>query len=179
MVTVPRGLSFVATAIVFAIGPSGGIAWAGDAECKAILEAVGKQASLPVRQKAVMESSQAPGRKFESEMIRTADALYMQINGQWHKRPYDPAKTIAEAQEAMSKSKHSCELVKRDEVNGQAADLYKVHSEGPQGVVDAEMWIGVASGLPLRQRTQMAPPSGTRMQHDVTYEYGNVKAPVP
>lgn len=178
MVTVHRALSIVLS-IVALLGLGSGGAWAGDAECKAILEAVTKQASLPVRQKGSMESAQAPGRKFESEMVRTADTLYLHMNGQWHKRPYDPAKTVADAREAMSKSKHSCELVRREQVNGQLADLYKVHSEGPQGTSDAEMWIGVTSGLPLRQRTQMTPPSGTKMQHDVTYEYGNVKTPIP
>lgn len=178
MVTITR-IAVGVTLIVAAMGQTGGSAWAGDAECKAILESVTRQASLPVRQKGSMESSQAPGRKFESEMVRTADTLYLQMNGQWHKRPYDPARTVADAQEAMSRSKHSCELVRRDQVGGQPADLYRVHSEGPQGTSDAEMWIGVASGLPLRQRTQMTPPGGARMQHDVTYEYTNVKAPIP
>jgi len=152
---------------------------AGDADCKAVLDAVVKQAGVPVHQKMEIESSQARGRKMQSEIVRTADALYMQINGQWHKRPYDPARTVADAQEAMRKSAHTCTLVRRDSVNGQAADLYKVHSEGAQGTSDAEVWLSVADGLPLRQHTQMTPPGGAPMRHDVTYDYGNVKAPIP
>lgn len=95
MATVPRVLSFVATAIAALLVPGSGGAWAGEAECRTILESVTTQANLPVRQEGSMESSRAPGRKFESEMVRTADALYPQMNGQWHKQPYDPAKTVA------------------------------------------------------------------------------------
>ena len=178
MVTIPR-TAVVVTLIAAAIGQSGGSAWAGDAECKAVLDAVTKQTTVPVRQKMEMESTQAPGRKMQSELVRIGDTLYMQLAGQWHKRPYDAAKTVADAQEAMRKSNHSCEKVRRETVNGEAADLYKVHSEGPQGTSDAEIWLSVASGLPLRQHTQMTPPSGAKMQHDVTYEYSNVKAPIP
>src|SRR5262245_35994702 len=136
MVTVYRASAtamFSLAAIVATLGPSSGIARADDAACKAVLDAVIKQSTMPVRQKGTIESAQAPGRKFESEMVRLGDTLYMQMNGQWHKRPYDPAKTVAEAKEAMAKSTHSCTLVRREAVNGQPADLYKVHSEGPQG----------------------------------------------
>ena len=168
-----------AVGIMALLGLGSGIARADDTACKAVLDAVVKQSTVPVRQKMEMESTQASGRKMQSELVRVGDTLYMQLAGQWHKRPYDAAKTIAEAQEAMRKSTHKCEKVRREAVNGESADLYKVHSDGPQGTSEAEIWLSVASGLPLRQHTEMTPPSGAKLRHDVTYEYSNVKAPIP
>ena len=151
---------------------------AGEADCKAVMDAVIKQAAVPVHQKVTIESAQAPGRKIESEVIRIGDGLYMQMRGHWMKRPYDAAKAAADAQEAMRKSTHTCSLVRRDSVDGQAADLYKVHTEGPEGVSDGELWISAASGLPLRQRTEMSAQGLPRSTHEVVFDYANVKAPV-
>jgi hypothetical protein len=150
---------------------------AGDADCKAVIDAVIKQAGVPVHQKVTIESAQAPGRKIESEVIRIGDALYMQMRGHWMKRPYDAAKAMADAQEAMRKSSHTCSLVRREAIDGQAADLYKVHTEGPEGVTDGEVWISAASGLPLRQRTEMSAQGLSKSRHEVVFDYANVKAP--
>jgi len=152
---------------------------AGDADCKAVMDAVIKQAGVPVHQKVTIESGQAPGRRIESEVIRIGDALYMQMRGRWMKRPYDPAKASADAQEAMRKSDHTCSLVRREAIDGQPADLYKVHTEGAEGVSDGEVWISVASGLPLRQRTEMSAQGLPKSRHEVVFDYANVKPPLP
>lgn len=169
--------------MLFLAAPTAGLllpappAAAGDADCKAVIDAVIRQAGVPVHQKVTIESAQAPGRKIESEVIRIGDALYMQMRGHWMKRPYDPAKATADAQEAMRKSSHTCSLVRREAIDGQAADLYKVHTEGPEGMTDGEVWISAASGLPLRQRTEMSAQGLSKSRHEVVFDYANVKAP--
>src|SRR5690349_237582 len=91
-----------------------GMARADEAACKAVIASVIKQASVPVHQKISIESAAAPGRKIDSELIRTGDTLYMQIRGQWTKRPYDPAKATADARAAMEKAEHDCTKVRSE-----------------------------------------------------------------
>lgn len=179
MVTARRAIRHAVT-IVALLGLSGGAADAGEAECKAVVDAMMKQAKTPMHQKVAVESSPQPGRKIQSETIQIGDTFYMRMQqGQWIKRAHDAGKLIAETEEAMQKSSYNCSLVRREAIDGQAADLYKVHSESHQGASDAEIWVSVASGLPLRQHTLLTPPNGVKMQLDVTYDYSNVKAPIP
>ena len=157
-------------------------AYADEAACKAVLDAVIKQAGVPVHQKISIESAAAPGRRIESELIRLGDTLYMQMRGQWMKRPYDAAKAQQDAREAMHKSQHECTRLRSEAVGGQAAELYEVRSHGPEGNSEAQIWISSSSGLPLRQHTEMATAAaagGQKSRHDVSFDYADVKAPIP
>src|SRR5713101_4881709 len=87
-----------------ALGVLGREVSADDAACQAILDAVIKQATIPVHQKISIESAAMPGKTLQSEMIRTGDTLYMQIRGQWTSRPYDGQKAVSEARQAMQKA---------------------------------------------------------------------------
>jgi len=72
-----------------ALGVLGREAIADDAACQAVLDAVIKQATIPVHQKILIESAAAPGKPLQSEMIHMGDTLYIQVGGQWISRPYD------------------------------------------------------------------------------------------
>jgi hypothetical protein len=171
------GRILLPTALLVAFFGPAGMAHADEAACKAVLDSVIKQASMPVHQKITIESAAAPGRRIDSEVIRTGDTLYMQMRGQWTKRPYDPAKAAEDARGAMQKSEHECTKVRSEVVGGQPADLYSVRSHGPDGDSQSQVWISTASGLPLRQHTEMS-AQGHKMQHDASYDYANVKAPI-
>jgi hypothetical protein len=56
-----------------ALGALGREAAADDAACQAVLDAVIKQATIPVHQKISIESASMPGKTLQSEMIRTGD----------------------------------------------------------------------------------------------------------
>jgi hypothetical protein len=168
--------AFIGAFLVVFFGPGQPVR-ADAAACKAVLDSVIKQASVPVHQKITIENAAAPGRKIDSELIRTGDTLYMQIRGQWTKRPYDPAKAAEDARTAMQKAEHDCTRTGSESVGGQAADVYAVHSHGPEGDSQSKVWISSSSGLPLRQHTEMT-AQGHKMQHEATYDYANVKAPI-
>lgn len=156
---------------------SGPHAFADDAACKTVLDAVIKQATVPVHQKISIESVAAPGRALQSEMIRTGDTLYMQIRGQWTSRPYDGQKAVNDARAAMQKAEQSCSRVRSEAVDGQAAELYSVQSKTASGGTESQIWISPATGLPLRQHTVMLEGGTTKSQHDVRFDYANVHAP--
>ncbi len=158
-------------------GSSGPPALADDAACRAVLDAVIKQATVPVHQKISIESAAAPGKLLQSEMIRIGDTLYMQMRGQWTSRPYDGQKSANDARAAMQKAEHTCSRVRSEPVDGQAAELYSVQSKTASGGTESQIWISPASGLPLRQHTVMLEGGTARSQHDVRFDYTNVRAP--
>ena len=98
-----------------------------------MLQAVLKQAAVPVHQKVTIESAAAPGKPMQNEMIRLGDTLYMQARGQWMARPYDAAKAADDARQAMTKGEHSCTRVRSEAVDGQPAELYSVQSKTATG----------------------------------------------
>jgi hypothetical protein len=163
-------------ALGMALGMLGREAVADDAACQTVLDAVIKQATIPVHQKISMESAAMPGKTLQSEMIRTGDTLYMQIRGQWTSRPYDRQKAVDDARQAMQKAEHSCTRVRSETVDGQSADLYSVEAKTASGGTDSQIWISSASGLPLRQHTVMLEQGSAKAQHDVRFDYTDVRA---
>jgi hypothetical protein len=150
---------------------------ADDAACEAVLAAVVKQTTVPTHQKITIENAAAPGKPIQSEMIHLGDTLYMQIRGQWTSRPYDAAKQAEEARQAMQKGEHSCTHLRSEAIDGKPAELYSVQGKTPSGGSESRIWISTAGGLPLRQTSTMA-QGATRMKHEASFDYDNVKAPV-
>jgi hypothetical protein len=175
MRAIGRQLFIVALGTV--LGASARDAVADEAACQTVLDAIIKQAAVPVHQKISIESAAAPGKPLQSETIRTGDTLYMQIRGQWTSRPYDSQKAASDARAAMQKAEHSCERVKSEAVENQPAELYSVQSKTASGGTESQIWISHASGLPLRQHTVMLEQGNAKSQHDVRFDYANVAAP--
>lgn len=167
-----RGLSVLVLAM--ALGVSGGGARADDAACQVVLEAVIKQAGVPVRQTINIESAASPGKPLKGEIIRLGDTLYMKAGSQWVARPYDGQKAVNDSRQAMQKAAHSCARVRSDTIDGKPATLYSVQTKGEQGTADSEIWIG-ADGLPARQRTEMQ--GADKARHEVRFDYADVTAP--
>jgi len=171
------GHSLCALAFGAALGVLASQARADDAACQAVIEAVIKQASVPVHQKITIESAAAPGKPIQSEVIHVGDTLYMQVRGQWTARPYDRRKVAEDTRQVMLKAEHSCTRVRSEAVDGQTAELYSVQSKSATGNTDSQVWISSATGLPLRQHTVVLEQGTTKMQHDVRFDYANVQAP--
>jgi hypothetical protein len=158
-----------------------GISWAparaDDAACQAVLQAVLKQAAVPVHQKVTVESAAAPGKPMQNEMIRLGDTLYMLVGGRWMARPYDAAKAADDARQAMTKAEHSCTRVRSEALDSQPVELYSVQSKTATGGSDSQIWISTASGLPLRQIVTMLEQGTVKLKHEVRSDYANVRAP--
>ena len=58
-----------------------------------------------------------------------------------------------------------------------AGDLYSVEAKTASGGTDSQIWISHASGLPLRQHTVMLEQGSAKAQHDVHFDYADVRAP--
>jgi len=77
----------------------------------------------------------------------------------------------------MQKAEHNCTRVRGEAVDGQVAELYSVQSKTASGGTDSQIWISPATGLPLRQHTVLLEQHGAKAQHDVRFDYANVRAP--
>jgi hypothetical protein len=151
---------------------------ADDAACQAVVAAIVKTTTVPTRQKIVIESADAPGTQILSEAIHVGDKFYRQDGGQWTSTPYDADKQAEQLRQAMQKAEFKCTRLRREDLNGKPAELYSVHSTMPSGSAETQLWISPATGLPLRQLTAMENGT-TRVKHEVTFDYDNVKAPTP
>lgn len=149
---------------------------ADDQACEAVLAAMIKQTTVPVRQKITIENPAGRGSPDESETIRVDGMLYVEDLGQWTARPYDSAKAAEAVRQAMQKAEHSCTRLRSEPVDGQAADLYSVHSKTATSSSDAQVWIASATGLPLRYNATME-QRAVKVRSEARYDYANVRAP--
>ena len=150
---------------------------ADDAACQAVLDAVIKQATIPVHQKISIESAAAPGKALQSEMIRTDDTLYMQVRGQWTSRPM----TARRLQTTRGRRCRKRTTTARAYVAKRSTANLQIFSASKQrlcsGGTESQIWISHASGLPLRQHTVMLEQGNAKGQHDVRFDYADVTAP--
>jgi len=153
-----------------------GTARASEADCTAILDAMVKMATTPVRQKV---SIKMPGTRppLQNEQIRIGDTMYMQAHDRWVTQPYDGQKIAANARQALDATPHTCSREGSEPVDGQPADVYRMESAAPESKSESRIWISPTSGLPLRQHTILLEGANANGEHDARYDYTNVTPP--
>ena len=149
---------------------------ASEADCTAILDAMVKMATTPVRQKV---SIKMPGTRppLQTESIRIGDTMYMQARGQWFTQPYDGQKIAANARQALDAAPHTCSREGSEPVNGQPADIYRMENAASGSKSESRIWISPTSGLPLRQHTILLEGANANGEHEARYDYTNVTPP--
>jgi len=90
------------------------------------MQAVLKQAAVPVHQKVTSESAAAPGKPMQNEMIRLGDTLTCR-RAPWMARPTTPRRRRMMPGRPYQGRAH-CTRVRSEAVDGQPAELYRVQS---------------------------------------------------
>ncbi len=118
------------------------------------------------------------GKSETSESITAGDTNYVLLKGQWHRSPLTPQDLLAQKKENVQNAKsYECQLVRDEAVEGAAATVWHVHSVVEDvGTSDGQMWIGKASGLPVKVDVETDGPAG-KMHTVSRVEYANVTAP--
>ena len=146
-----------------------------DPICKIVLDAMTKLGQTPHHQYATMTGAMAGGQVRESEGITAGGLIYIKTNGQWKTSPIT-AKAMAEQEQKNMRNKtYRCQYERDENVDGEAAAVYKAHSENENGPSDAEIWISKSRGLPLRETIDL---SAGESHMSVRFDYANVKAPI-
>jgi hypothetical protein len=113
------------------------------------------------------------------EAIAVDGVNYFKVNDRWMKSPMTVQASLAQQQENIKNAKViSCTRLPDGEVDGMPATVYKFHNEMPDvGFSDAQIWLSMATGLPLRTENDFN-TTGTNRHMSIKYDYANIHAPV-
>ncbi|HEX4497373.1 MAG TPA: hypothetical protein VIE43_16990 [Thermoanaerobaculia bacterium] len=158
-------------ASLFAVASVTAPVHADDASCKPVVDALMAQA------KASYHSTITANGKDGGEEIYTTTAIYRGHGGHWTKIPATPQDRV-EANKTVGASASHCRQVRVETVDGQLATVYTAHlqTQAPASTAEMQMWIGKASGLPLKVESDVE-MSGRKTHVSKHYAYGNVQAP--
>jgi outer membrane lipoprotein-sorting protein len=136
-------------------------------DCKAYFDASDKLYTIPVHSYITHTVA-----KRNAEMIRLNGDSYFLIQGKWTKSSFNQQAIHEQELENRKNNKVSCQHVRDESVNGEAAAVYSTHSESEDATANGTAWISKSRGLLLRQEIDL---EGDRISS--RYEYSNVTAP--
>jgi hypothetical protein len=158
--------------LTFAAG-SLSAAGADDPTCKIVLDAAAKMEQTSNHQ--YMTITQEGGKTTEAESIHLGDTAYTKSRGDWRVSPLSPKDIAEQRKENVRDSKvFTCKYEHDEEVNGEAAAVYKSHQESDEVKADAEIWISKKSGLVLKE---VVTQPEENQSITIRVDYSNVQKP--
>ena len=150
--------------------------FAGSA-CDAAVAAEVKVYQFPVHIYMTESGGSNSGKTRNAETVYLNGAIYVMVNGRWRKSFISP-KDMAAAKKDTDQKIGPCTVVRDEAVNGEAATLYRIHSQSDAGAIDTDVWISKTRGLPLKQINSVDVGGALGKTHtEIRYEYSNVTAP--
>ncbi len=143
--------------------------------CQPVFDALTKVATTPSH--SYTTSSAVNGGKTEAETIFANGQKYIRVRGKWMRLPVTSQEVLEQEKEKEEKGKSTCQLLRSESVNGEAATLYSVHREYEEVTEDGQMWVSRSSGLLLRVEEDFD-SRGNKDHRSTRFEYGNVKPPM-
>lgn len=144
--------------------------------CQPVFDALMKVATTPSHSYTTTTSS---GRSAEAETIFAKGQKYIQVRGKWMRIPVTSQDVLEQEKEKEEKGKSTCQLLRREPVNGEAASLYSVHREYEEVKEDGQMWVSKGNGLLLRVEEDFDNKDNKAKDHRSTrFEYGNIRPPM-
>lgn len=119
------------------------------------------------------------GTPTEAETIFANGQKYIRARGKWMRLPVTSQDVVEQEKEKEEKGKSTCQLLRNESVNGEAAMLYAVHREYEEVKEDGQMWVSTGTGLLLRVEEDFDNRGNKAKEHRSTrFEYGNVRPPM-
>ena len=146
-------------------------------ECKVAYDAGDKLNATPHHGFTTRSRVSNADKPETMEGIFVGGVYYVQSRGKWVKSPMTAEQMKQQEEENRKNAKNtSCKHVRDELVNGEAAAVYKVHSETEDTKADAQIWISNSKGLILREEEDLD-TDGEKMHIVTRFEYSNVAAP--
>jgi hypothetical protein len=154
-------------------------AQAVSAACKPVIDANTKEISTPHHGYQTQEKPGAEGKTTMSEIIATATASYVLVDGKWTRINVTPKDNLAQMQENLKNAKvYNCQTQPDATINGVPMLVYLAHSENDMAKTDARFWVAKSTGLIYREDIDMYGDEGDGKQHmSIRYDYTNVQPP--
>jgi len=148
-----------------------------DDSCQPVFDALMKVATTPSHSYTTHTAN--GGKPAEAETIYANGQKYIQVHGKWMRIPVTSQDVVEQEKEKEAKGKSTCQVVRRESLNGEAATLYSVHREYGEVQEDGQMWVSASTGLLLRVEEDVDNRGNQKKEHQSThFEYGNVRPPM-
>lgn len=167
----------LAAAIVSFVLSACAIARATDS-CQPVFDALTKVATTPSHSYTTGTVVNG-GAPTEAETIFANGQKYIRARGKWMRLPVTSQDVVEEEKEREEKGKSTCQFLRNESVNGEAAMLYSMRREYEEVQEDGRMWVSRGSGLLLRVEEDVDNRGNRVKDHRSTrFEYGNVRPPM-
>ncbi len=167
-----------AAGFTFGILLTGPTRLAAQDPCQPTYDAMSKVMSTPTHIYTTMTGVRNNAGKHTVEIIYVGGATYVNVGGKWSRSPMTPQQVTQKEEENHKASKTTCQYLRDEVVDGEAAAVYSTHSERakPDVKSDGQIWISKSKGLPLKNEIDIT-SDGSTNHHSTRYEYANVQAP--
>jgi hypothetical protein len=146
--------------------------------CQPILDALTKVATTPSHSYTTGTAVNG-GKPTEGETIIANGQKYIRAHEKWMRIGVTSQDLLEQEKEKEEHGKSTCQFLRSESVNGEAAMLYSVHREYEEVKEDGHMWISRGNGLLLRVEEDFDNGGNKVKEHRSTrFEYGNVKPPM-
>ncbi len=168
------GILFVLNAL--ALTPAS----AAEGVCQTMLDAINKAIVTPTHRFETDTQESFKKNTTSHEMIYSGGVsgiVYVLVDGKWRSTKVTAGDILKQEKENQQTEKLSCQHLRDEAVNGDAAAVYVGHEAG-DGAVTMTIWISKSKGLPLRQdvETDAGGIAGKILQ-STRFEYTNVHPP--
>jgi hypothetical protein len=175
MQIVSRSVLFALTAIAM-MGLDLPPAHAADS-CQPVFEALTKIVTTPSHSYTTSTAANG-GKQRTAETIMTQGKKYIRVNGKWMAPSVTTAEVLEQEKENEKNGKATCQSVRSEVVNGEAAMVYSLRRETGGFKEDSQIWISKSTGMALREEQDVDMGGEIGKAHNsARFEYGNVQPP--
>jgi hypothetical protein len=145
--------------------------------CQLIFDALTKVVTTPSHSYTTSTAVNG-GKATEAETIFANGQKYIRARGKWMRLPVTSQDVLEQEREKQEHGKSTCQFLRNESVNGEAAMLYSVHREYDEVKEDGQMWVSRGTGLLLRVEEDFDDGGNKVKDHRSTrFEYGNIRPP--
>jgi hypothetical protein len=146
--------------------------------CQPVFDALTKVATTPSHSYTTNTAVNG-GKREEAETIFANGQKYIRVRGKWMRIPVTSQDVLEQEKEKEEKGKSTCQLLRSESVNLEAATLYAVHREYAEVKEDGQMWVSTRTGQLLRVEEDVDDRGNKKKEHQSTrFEYGSIRPPM-
>lgn len=146
--------------------------------CQPVFDGLTKVATTPSHSYTTSTAVNG-GKPTEGETIFANGQKYIRARGKWMRIPVTSQDVLEQEKEKQQHGKSTCQFLRSESVNSEAAMLYSVHREYEEVTEDGKIWVSRGTGLLLRVEEDVDNGGNKVKEHRSTrFEYGNVRPPM-
>lgn len=144
--------------------------------CQPVFNAITKLVTTPSHS---YSSGVVNGKSISTETIYVQGKTYMFAKGKWMLSPATPTDVLTQELEDEKEGKSTCQFVRNESVNGEAAAVYSIRRETETRKEDGQMWISKVTGHALREDVDVDYGGSLgKGRLSARFEYSNVTPPM-